>query len=112
MERSEEVQAKLSASKLEASSLCPAFFQASKKFSWYGDRDSASEGTIRHEHEENQTPWKRLMTMSGESVRIAPESLWQNAEKKFLVMKRVSSLGKQDIGMMTCGVVSWTIWRH
>ena len=57
-------------------------------------------------------PWKRLMTMSGESVRIAPESLWQNAEKKFLVMKKVSSLGKQDIGMMTCGVVSWTIWRH
>jgi len=56
MERSEEVQAKLSASKLEASSLCPAFFQASKKFTWNGDRDSATEGTIRHENEENQVP--------------------------------------------------------
>ena len=56
MERSEEVQAKLSASKLEAASLCPAFFLASKKFPWVGDRSSADEGTIRHDNEENQVP--------------------------------------------------------
>lgn len=56
MERSEEVQAKLSASKLEASSLCPAYFQANQRFAWQGDRDSANEGTIRHEIEENQVP--------------------------------------------------------
>jgi hypothetical protein len=55
-ERSEEVNAKLSASKLEASSLCPAYFQANYKFSWKGDKDSADEGTIRHEIEEKQIP--------------------------------------------------------
>lgn len=56
MERSEEVQAKLSASKLEAASLCPAFFKANNKFSWIGDRSSADEGTIRHDNEENEVP--------------------------------------------------------
>jgi hypothetical protein len=56
VERSEEVQAKLSASKLEAASLCPAFFQANNKFSWIGDRTSADEGTIRHDNEENEVP--------------------------------------------------------
>ena len=56
MDRPKEVDAKLSASKMEAASLCPAYFQANDKFSWKGDRDSASEGTIRHDHEENQTP--------------------------------------------------------
>lgn len=56
MERSEEVQAKLSASKLEAASLCPAFFQANNKFQWVGDRSSADEGTIRHDNEENEIP--------------------------------------------------------
>ena len=54
--RSEKVQGKLSASKLEAASLCPAFWQANKAFEWQGDRDSANEGTIRHEDEEHQTP--------------------------------------------------------
>ena len=54
--RSEEVNAKLSASKMEAASLCPAYFQANKKFAWKADRDSANEGTTRHENEENQVP--------------------------------------------------------
>lgn len=61
MERSEKVNAKLSASKLEAASLCPAYFQASNKFEWKGDRDSANEGTIRHDHEENQTPLDEII---------------------------------------------------
>jgi hypothetical protein len=54
--RSEKVQSKLSASKLEAASLCPAYWQANKTFAWQGDRNSANEGTIRHQHEEDQTP--------------------------------------------------------
>lgn len=54
--RSEKVQGKLSASKLEATSLCPAHWQANKLFMWEGDKDSANEGTIRHENEENQVP--------------------------------------------------------
>ena len=54
--RSEEVQAKLSASKMEATSLCPAYWQANKTLHGEGDKDSANEGTIRHEHEENQVP--------------------------------------------------------
>lgn len=54
--RSDEVNAKLSASKMEAASLCPAYFQANKLFAWQGDRDSANEGTIRHENEENEVP--------------------------------------------------------
>lgn len=54
--RSEEVNAKLSASKMEAASLCPAYFQANKLFAWQGDKDSANEGTIRHDNEENQIP--------------------------------------------------------
>lgn len=56
MERSKKVNAKLSASKLEAASLCPAFFEANNKFSWIGDRSSADEGTIRHDNEENEVP--------------------------------------------------------
>jgi hypothetical protein len=58
--RSEEVQAKLSASKMEAASLCPAYWSANITFAWQGDRDSANEGTIRHEHEENQTPLEEI----------------------------------------------------
>lgn len=54
--RSDEINAKLSASKMEAASLCPAYFQANKLFAWQGDRDSANEGTIRHENEENEVP--------------------------------------------------------
>jgi hypothetical protein len=54
--RSEKVQAKLSASKMEAASLCPAYWQANKLFAFKGDYESANEGTIRHEHEEHQTP--------------------------------------------------------
>jgi len=54
--RSEKVQAKLSASKMEAASLCPAYWSANKTFAWQGDRDSANEGTIRHENEEHQVP--------------------------------------------------------
>jgi hypothetical protein len=55
-ERSEEVQAKLSASKLEAASLCPAFFKANIRFPWTGERDAADEGTIRHDNEEKEIP--------------------------------------------------------
>lgn len=54
--RSKEIDAKLSASKMEAASLCPAYFQANKQFAWQGDKDSANEGTIRHDNEENQVP--------------------------------------------------------
>ena len=60
MERSKEVQAKLSASKLEAASLCPAFFSANNKFQWVGDRSSANEGTIRHDNEENEVPLSEI----------------------------------------------------
>lgn len=56
MSRSEEIDSKLSASKMEAASLCPAYFQANRQFMWKADRDSANEGTIRHENEENQVP--------------------------------------------------------
>ncbi len=54
--RSEEVDAKLSASKMEAASLCPAYFQANKEIPWVGERSSADEGTIRHDNEENLVP--------------------------------------------------------
>jgi CRISPR/Cas system-associated exonuclease Cas4 (RecB family) len=58
--RSERVQSHLSASKLEAASLCPAYFQANKSFAWQGDRESANEGTIRHENEELQVPLEEI----------------------------------------------------
>jgi hypothetical protein len=45
-----------SASKISAIAKCRAFHQANQIFEWYGERDAANEGTIRHEHEENQTP--------------------------------------------------------
>lgn len=54
--RSEKIDSKLSASKMEAASLCPAYFQANKQFTWQGNKDSANEGTIRHDNEENQVP--------------------------------------------------------
>ena len=61
MERSDKVRAKLSASKMEAAALCPAYFQASSRFEWKGDRDSADEGTIRHDNEENQVPLDEII---------------------------------------------------
>lgn len=45
-----------SASKMGAISLCRGFHWANKTFPWYGERNEANEGTLRHEHEENQTP--------------------------------------------------------
>ncbi|MBL18701.1 MAG: hypothetical protein CMC82_02580 [Flavobacteriaceae bacterium] len=56
MDRSDKVNSKLSASKMEAASLCPAFFQGNQLFPWIGDRSAADEGTIRHDNEENQVP--------------------------------------------------------
>lgn len=45
-----------SASKISAIAKCRGFHKANQIFPWYGDRDSANEGTIRHQHEEDQTP--------------------------------------------------------
>ena len=58
--RSEEIDSKLSASKMEAASLCPSYFQANRQFMWKADRDSANEGTIRHENEENEVPLEEI----------------------------------------------------
>jgi len=50
-----------SASKISAIVKCRGYHMANQKFPWYGDSDAASEGTIRHEHEENQTPLDEIL---------------------------------------------------
>jgi len=52
----DERDGKMSASKVEAVVLCPAYLQANQKFEWLGDRSAANEGTARHENEENEVP--------------------------------------------------------
>ena len=52
----DERDGKMSASKVEAVVLCPAYLQANQKFEWLGDRSAADEGTARHENEENLVP--------------------------------------------------------
>jgi hypothetical protein len=52
----DERDGKMSASKVEAVVLCPAYLKANQKFEWLGDRSAADEGTARHLNEEEQTP--------------------------------------------------------
>jgi len=56
----DERDGKMSASKVEAVMLCPAYLQANQKFEWYGDRSAADEGTARHLNEEEQTPIEEI----------------------------------------------------
>lgn len=49
-----------SASKIGAISRCRGFHLANIRFPWYGERNEANEGTIRHEIEENQTPLEEI----------------------------------------------------
>jgi len=50
-----------SASKISAISKCRGFHQANQIFPWYGERDAANEGTIRHQYEEDQTPLDEII---------------------------------------------------
>ena len=50
-----------SASKISAIAKCRGFHQANQIFPWYGERDAADEGTIRHKHEEDQTPLDEIL---------------------------------------------------
>lgn len=50
-----------SASKISAIIKCRGFHKANQIFPWYGERDAADEGTIRHQHEENQTPLDEII---------------------------------------------------
>jgi|11_taG_2_1085331.scaffolds.fasta_scaffold03817_8 hypothetical protein len=45
-----------SASKISAIIKCRGYHQANLKFPYYGEKSAADEGTIRHQHEEDQTP--------------------------------------------------------
>ena len=50
-----------SASKIPAIAKCRAFHQANQIFPWHGERDAADEGTLRHKHEEDQTPLDEIL---------------------------------------------------
>jgi hypothetical protein len=50
-----------SASKISAIVKCRGYHKANQIFPWYGDKDAADEGTIRHQHEEDQTPLEEIM---------------------------------------------------
>jgi hypothetical protein len=45
-----------SASKISAIIKCRGYHQANLKFPYYGEKSAADEGTIRHQHEEDQKP--------------------------------------------------------
>lgn len=45
-----------SASKISAIIKCRGYHQANLKFPYYGEKSAADEGTVRHQHEEDQTP--------------------------------------------------------
>lgn len=49
-----------SASKIPAITLCRGSHLANKKFEWHGEREAATEGTLRHEIEEKQVPIEEI----------------------------------------------------
>lgn len=50
-----------SASKISAIIKCRGSHKANQRFPWIGERDAANEGTIRHDHEEHQTPLEEIL---------------------------------------------------
>lgn len=68
----DERDGKMSASKVEAVLLCPAYLQANKEYEWVGDRSAADEGTARHLHEEKQTPIEEIQ--NPERIKAAIQS--------------------------------------
>lgn len=50
-----------SASKISAIIKCRGYHKANQKFPFYGDSSAANEGTIRHQHEEDQTPLEEIL---------------------------------------------------
>jgi len=50
-----------SASKISAIIKCRGYHKANLMFPWVGEKSAANEGTIRHQHEEDQTPLDEIL---------------------------------------------------